>query len=337
MDANHHSFAVQALRYVTRDHEGVRREPVGGPSAWRGSELRVRDDWQVRLDAAQIAELDHALASVRERGLALAQVGRADFPLPALGPMIRSWSRELDTGRGFLLVRGLPVERWGDEDAALVYWGIGQHLGEPGAQNPAGELLGHVTDLGEDPAKPLVRLYRTASHIDWHCDLADVVGLLCLRTAKRGGASRIVSSVAVYDALVRRRPDLVDRLYEPFALDSRDEQGESKRPFLPIPPCRFASGRLRTFWHGDYFRSALRHPEAPRWDARTEELVALYDEIASDPDLVLEMHFEPGDVQLISNHVTLHSRTDYEDWPEPERRRHLLRLWLSLERNPARA
>ena len=333
MDVHHQSFAKQALHYFARDHEAVRRTPVGGPAAWRGAELRARSDWQVRLTSEQIEELDRARAAVRARGLELAAVGRDAFALPTLAPVIRTWSRELADGRGFLLVRGLPVARWGDEDSALVYWGIGQHLGVPGAQNPMGDLLGHVTDLGEDAAKPLVRLYRTAADIDWHCDLADVVGLLCLRTAMRGGASRIVSSVAIYDELLRRRPDLVDRLYEPFALDSRDEQGEGKRPFLPITPCRFAQGRLRTFWHGDYFRSALRHPEAPRWDARTEELVALYDEIASDPALVLEMNFEPGDVQLISNHTTLHARSEYEDWPEPHRKRHLLRLWLSLDRS----
>lgn len=226
MDAHHLSFATQAFRYFAREHEAVRKAPIGGPSAWRGAELRGRDDWQIRLDEAQIAELDRARAAVRARRLTLAAIGRDEFALPTLGPVIETWSRELDRGRGFLLLRGLPVERWGDDDAALVFWGLGQHLGEPGAQNPMGDLLGHVTDLGEDAAKPLVRLYRTAAHIDWHCDLADVVGLLCLRTAKRGGASRIVSSVAVYDELVRRRPDLVDRLYEPFALDSRDEQGE---------------------------------------------------------------------------------------------------------------
>jgi hypothetical protein len=336
VDVHHRSFAAQALRYFARDQEAVPRTPVGGPAAWRGAELRARRDWQVRLGDEQVAELDRARAAVRARGLGLAQVGRAEFPLPTLGPVIRTWSRELDTGRGLLLVRGLPVERWGDEDAALVFWGLGQHLGEPGAQNPMGELLGHVTDTGEDEARPLVRLYRTAANIDWHCDLADVVGLLCLRAARRGGASRIVSSVTVHDELLRRRPDLVGRLYEPFALDTRDEQGGGRRPFLPVPPCRFAKGRLRTFWHADYFRSALRHPEAPRWDARTRELVALYEEIAGDPELVLEMDFAPGDVQLLSNHTTLHARSEYEDGPEPERRRHLLRLWLSLERGEAR-
>jgi hypothetical protein len=330
MDANHLSFAAQALRYFRRDHDAPCRTPIDAACAWRGADLVTRTDWIEELAPDEIEELDEARAAVRARGLGLAAVGRAEFPLPALAERIARWSRELADGRGFLLVRGLQVERWGDDDSALVYWGIGQHLGAPGAQNPQGELLGHVTDLGEDAAKPLVRLYRTAADIAWHCDLADVVGLLCLRTARSGGASRIVSSVSVYDELLRRRPDLVDRLYEPFALDTRDEQGETQRPFLPIPPCRFANGRLRTFWHGDYFRSALRHPEVPRWTPREAELVALYEEIASDPDLVLEMQFQPGDVQLISNHTTLHARSAYDDWPEPARRRHLLRLWLSL-------
>lgn len=330
MDANHLSFAAQALHYFDRAHEAPCRTPIDAPCAWRGADLVTRTDWIAELAPDEIDELDQARATVRARGLALGEVGRAEFPLPALSERIASWSRELAEGRGFLLVRGLPVEQWGDADSALVYWGIGQHLGEPGAQNPQGDLLGHVTDLGEDAAQPLVRLYRTAASIEWHCDLADVVGLLCLRTARSGGASRIVSSVAVYNELLRRRPDLVDRLYEPFALDSRNEQGDTKRPFLPIPPCRFARGRLRTFWHSDYFRSALRHPEVPRWTPAEEELVALYEAIASEPDLLLEMQFQPGDVQLISNHTTLHARSAYEDWPDPARRRHLLRLWLSL-------
>jgi hypothetical protein len=332
MEAHHLPFATQALRYFRRDHEGVRHTPIESPAAWRGADLASCGAWIVGLSAAQIDELDRARALVRGRGLALAEVGRNAFPLPTLAPVIAGWARELASGRGFLLLRGLPVARWDDDDAALVYWGIGQHLGEPGAQNPQGELLGHVVDSGEDASKPLIRLYRTAARIAWHCDLADVVGLLCLRTAKRGGASRIVSSVAVYNEVLRRRPDLIGRLYEPFALDTRDEEGSGKRPFLPIPPCRFASGQLRTFWHSDYFRSALRHPEAPRWSESENELVELYEEVASDPSLVLEMNFEPGDVQLISNHFTLHARSEYEDWPEPPRKRHLLRLWLSLDR-----
>src|SRR5262249_23192271 len=152
-------------------------------------------DWIVELTPAQIAELEGAGDAVAARGLGLDAVRREDFPLPQLAPLIADWAHELLNGRGFLLLRGLPVGRWGDERAALIYWGIGQHLGEPGAQNPQGELLGHVIDTGEDAANPYVRRYRTAGDIAYHCDLADAVGLLCLRSARRGGASRIVSSV----------------------------------------------------------------------------------------------------------------------------------------------
>jgi alpha-ketoglutarate-dependent taurine dioxygenase len=326
------SFAAQALHYFRRDHEEVRREPLEGPAAWRGADLRDRDDWMVHLDATQVAELEAALAAVRARGLALEDLRREDFPLPGLAPRLSDWARELAAGRGFLLLRGLPVERWGDEAASWIFWGLGQHLGTPGAQNPAGELLGHVADTGEEADNPNVRRYRTAGDTAFHCDLADVVGLLCLRPPLSGGASRIVSSVTVYNELLARRPDLVDRLYEPFKLDVRDEQGAARRPWIPVPPCRFAAGQLRTFYHSDYFRSVVRHPEVGPFSEEERALLDLYEEIAGSPDLVLDMQFEPGDVQLLSNHGVLHARTAYRDPPEPERRRHLLRLWLSLDR-----
>ena len=327
---NHLSFGAQAMRYFTRPHEQIRRAPLDVPAAWRGAELARRDDWIVRLSAAQVDELARAADAAAARGLGLDAVRRADFPLPTLGPVVAQWARELLHGRGVVLVRGLPVERWGEQRSALIYWGLGQHLGEPGAQNPQGELLGHVVDTGEDAANPFVRRYRTAGDIAYHCDLADAVGLLCLRTARRGGASRIVSSVSVYNELLRRRPDLIDRLYEPFCLDTRDEQGDGRLPYVPVVPCRYAGGVLRTFYHSDYFRSAVRHAEVPPFTEAERTLLDLYEAIASEPDLYLDMQFEPGDIQLISNHFTLHARTAYEDGDAAATKRHLLRLWLSL-------
>jgi hypothetical protein len=322
------SFAAQALHYYRREHETIARSPVRGPAAWRGPELAGSGGWIETLAPAEQDELERAGDAAAPRPLA--ELRRESFPLPRLAPRIRGWARELDRGRGFLLVRGLPVERWGEEAAARVYWGIGQHLGVPGAQNPAGELLGHVVDTGEEAANPFVRRYRTAGHIAYHCDLADVVGLLCLRTPRSGGASRIVSSVSVYNELLRRRPDLVARLYQPFLLDTRDESGAGRSPTIPVPPCRFAGGRLRTFYHSDYFRSVVRHPEVPPFSEEERTLLDLYEEIAASPALYLDMQFEVGDIQLLSNHTVLHARTAYEDHPEPERKRHLLRLWLSL-------
>ena len=349
MAPGYRSFGEQALHYFRREHEAVARQPIAGPSAWRGAELARRSDWIARLDGAALEELDRARASARATGQPLEALRREDFPLPSLEPRIAEWAHELAEGRGFLLVRGLPVERWGDDDSALVFWCLGLHLGRPGAQNPQGDLLGHVFDTGEEAANPNVRRYRTAGDIAFHCDLADAVGLLCLRAARRGGASRIASSVSVYNELLRRRPDLVPRLYEPFLLDVRDEEKqaesaasrgrakggpppgpEGRLPYVPIPPCRFARGRLATFYHSDYFRSAQRHASAPRLTTAERALLDLYEEIADSPEIRLDMHFEPGDVQLLSNHVVLHARTAYEDDPDPARRRHLLRLWLSF-------
>jgi len=161
-----------------------------------------------------------------------------------------------------------------------------------------------------------------------------VVGLLCLRAAKSGGASRIVSSVSVHDVLLAERPDLAPRLYQPFAVDVRNEDASGALRHVPVPPCRYADARLRTFYHSDYFRSAVRHRDVPDFSASERELLDLYEEIANRPELHLDMDLAAGDVQWLSNHTILHARTAYEDPPEPARRRHLLRLWLSLEDRP---
>jgi hypothetical protein len=328
------SFSEQALHYFDRPHESMPSAPLGGPAAWRGEDLARRDEWIVRLDDGALAELEDLRSQLRARGRTIA-TARADVALPTLAPAIASWRRELIDGRGFLLVRGLPVERWGDDDAALVYWALGLALGRPGAQNPEGDLLGHVRDTGEDAGDPFVRRYRTAGDIAYHCDLADAVGLLCLRTARVGGASRLVSSVTVYNELARRRPDLVARLFEPFYLDRRNEQKDGGPGWVPVIPCRFAAGKLRTFYHSDYFRSVTRHPDVPRFTAAERELLDLYEAIAAEPELRLDMQLAPGDLQLVSNHVILHARTAYEDAPGRTEQRHLLRLWLTLAESDA--
>ncbi|MDJ0786350.1 MAG: TauD/TfdA family dioxygenase [Myxococcota bacterium] len=335
--SSYRSYAEQAGHYFGRPHEQMAEGPIESPAAWTGKAMRQTDAWRVRLSDAQADELDTALATARASGKPTDQLVREDFPLPTLGRDIAQWREELDRGRGFLLVSGVPVSRWSDEDAGRAFWCLGLHLGIPGAQNPKGDLLGHVVDTGASAEDPFVRLYATRSNIAYHCDAADVVGLLCLRTAKSGGASRIVSSVSVYNALLERRPDLAARLYEPFLLDIRNEDSSGELRYLPIPPCRHADGVLRTFYHSDYFRSVQRHDDVAPFSEEEQALLDLYEEIAADEDLALDMDLEPGDVQLLSNHTILHARTGYEDHPEPERKRHLLRLWLSLPRGEEEA
>ena len=329
--SSYFSYAEQARHYFERPHEAPLREPLETAAAWRGVELGRSDVWRERLGAAQVAELDRALAHARATGRATGELTAADFPLPTLSRDIARWRAELERGRGFQVVSGVPVARWGDEDSALFFWCLGLHIGRPGAQNPQGDLLGHVVDTGEDASDPFVRLYRTRADIAYHCDAADVVGLLCLRAARAGGASRIVSTVTVYNELLRRCPGLVDRLYEPFLLDLRNEDRSGQLRYLPIPPCRHAAGRLRTFYHSDYFRSVQRHDDVAPFSDEERELLDRYEEIASSPELYLDMDLAPGDIQLLSNHVVMHARTGYEDPAEPGRKRHLLRLWLSLE------
>ena len=321
------SLTAQTLHYFARPHSAVCAKPFAGRAAWRGAEMAGRTDWRVELDLDEKRELDAAVRAAKATGKPLKTLRARDFPLPTLARRIAEWGDEIRDGRGFVLLRGVPLERWDDAGAESFFWGFGLHLGVPGAQNPAGDLLGHVTDEGPRKDPLTVRAYRTAGNISYHCDAADAVGLLCLQKAKLGGASRIVSSVSVYNELLARRPDLVDRLYSPFSLDTRGEGGVDH---FPIPPCRYAYGRLRTFWHSDYFRSSQSHADAPRVDARGRELLDLYDEIASSKSLYLDMDFEPGDVQLLSNHTILHARTAYEDHEDPTRKRHLLRLWISL-------
>lgn len=325
----YYSFGRQTAHYFDRPHEAIPEARIGGSAAWRGAEMAGRDDWRHVLSPDEVAELREATARARASGRDLDVLAPEDFPLPTLHARIGAWRRELLEGRGFVLVSGVPVDELERHDVERLFWCLGLHMGNPGAQNVDGDLLGHVTDTGEDAGDPFVRLYRTASKIRYHCDAADVVALLCLQPARKGGASRIVSSVSVFDELMVRRSDLVPRLFRPFELDVRDANDRGLR-HVPIPPCRYAEGRLRTFYHSDYFRSVLRHDDVEPFEEDEQELLDLYESIANDPELYLDMELARGDVQWISNHTILHARTGYEDFPEPERKRHLLRLWLSV-------
>jgi hypothetical protein len=299
------------------------------PSAWRGADLRGRTDWILRLDAADNAELQGALAVARSRDAAIPSLGVEDFPLPALGPRLRAMCREVVDGRGFALVRGFDVDGMAKEDIALAYWGVGAYLGTGLAQNAQGDLLGHVTDLGVDfRANNGARGYQTRMTLPFHNDALDVVGLLCLQTAKQGGLSRIVSSTAIHNAILERRPDLLPVAYASFSIDRRGEAPEGKAPFYTGAIFESVGERLFCRYNRTYFTTSQRFPEAARLTPEQVELMDLIDALAADPEMHLDMQLERGDMQFVCNYTVLHSRTEYEDWPEKDRRRYLLRLWL---------
>jgi hypothetical protein len=330
VDTAYLTFIDQTLHYFARPHEHPIDAPVSCAAAWKGSELPPLEEMSYRLSEAEVEEVKVAVAAAQSLGRPTKELTSEDFPLPLLGARITAWRKELSEGLGLQVIRGVPVDAWTQEQAELFFWCFGLHLGRPGEQNPEGHLLGHVIDTGADRGGEVVRLYKTAAHIDYHCDAADVVGLMCLNKAKRGGQSRIVSSVSVFNELLSRRPDLAARLFEPMLLDIRDKEVNAAGSSLPVQPCCFAEGKLRTFYHADYFRSVVRHDDVPPLTEQEQDLLDTYEAIAMEPGMYLDMDLEPGDIQLLSNHTVLHARSGYEDHDEPAKRRHLLRLWLSL-------
>jgi hypothetical protein len=260
---------------------------------------------------------------------ALTTLTREHFVLPRLAPVLDTLRRELINGRGFVLMRGLPLERYTLAEAATIFWGIGTHLGRALSQNAQGHVLGHVKDLGYQADDPRTRLYQTNQRQGYHTDSADIVGLLCVRPARSGGKSSLASTVTAYNEVLARRPDLVAALFDPVATDHRGEVPPGGRPWFSIPVLSWHAGHLSGIYQRRYIESAQRFADAPRLSARHREALDVFDAVLDDPAVHLEMDFRPGDMQFIHNHQILHDRTAFDDHPDRARRRHLLRLWLS--------
>jgi hypothetical protein len=302
---------------------------VAGPSAWYGPQMATRTDWVHTLGDEEIAEIEAALRGLGESGFEPTTLRRECFPLPLLSQRLGRILAEVLDGRGFALLRGLPVREWGPRRSALAFLGLGLHLGNPRPQNARGHLLGHVRDEGLSSRDPNVRIYQTRERQNYHTDSCDVVGLLCLHPARRGGLSSLVSSVTLFNELRRRRPDLARVLFESIETDRRGEVPPGQRPYFRIPVFNWHAGLLTTLYHRAYIESARRFAEVPRLRPAQTEALDAFEGLANDPALHFFMEFRAGDVQLVCNHTLLHDRTAFEDWPEPQRRRHLLRLRLA--------
>ncbi len=305
--------------------------PVSGPSAWTGPDFAKHEAaWLYRLGERELADIDAAVRAFKSSGRPLAEISTGTFPLGSFGDTLRGLLQELLEGRGFFMLRGLPVDRYSREEQAIAYMGIGAHLGRPRSQNAKGHLLGHVKDLGLDIQDPKVRYYQTNRRLEYHTDSVDIVGLLCLKTAKSGGESFLASSMTVYKEVLARRPDLVPALFLPFPTDRRGEVPEGMKPWFDMPVYHWHEGRLTCIYVRQYIESAQQlFPEAARLTAAQVAAMDLMDELVNDPSIHLSMAFLPGDMQFLHNHQILHSRNDFENWPEPARHRHLLRLWLA--------
>lgn len=309
----------------------ARLSPVDSSAAWYGRDLQDSDSWIERLSPAEADEVLAAVAVVEEKGISLLEMQRGDFRLPSLAGRLHQLADELDRGRGFWLLRGLPIERMSQHEAAVAYWGIGLHMGVPVSQNSRGHLLGHVTDEGVDIRDPGARGYQTRVRLPYHTDSSDTVGLLCLQPSKSGGLSSLVSSTTVFNETLVRRPDLAHLWFQDWCYDRRNEERPGEAPFFTTPLAVWHEGLLSIRYVRSFLDTALRHDAVPRRTDDEEAFLDLVDAVTVEEGIALHMDFRPGDIQFVCNYTTLHSRTAYEDWPEPERKRHLLRLWISLD------
>lgn len=303
-----------------------------GPAVWHSAEVRADRSWEIALTDGQRSLIVAAVQAARRNGLTIATLSRDGFPLGPMASDVAAWSEVLEHGRGFLLLHRFPVDLLDEAETELAYVGLGTHLGRPVGQNRSGDLLTHIRDerLPQGPGK--VRLYRTRERQDFHTDGADIIGLLCLHRARSGGESRIVSSHAIYNEILRTRPDLIEVLYAPFHWDRQDEEQPGEQPWFVLPPLMDVDGAPRLFYIGWYLRDSQRHAEVPRLTAAQVEAMETIERLANSPEFHLEMDFQPGDVQFLNNGRILHAREAYEDDDDPGARRHLLRLWLAAHR-----
>ena len=302
---------------------------AGGAAGWDAETARADRSWVHELGPEEEAELIAATKAALGAAKGVGRLEREDFRLPVLSGRLAGILDDVVYGRGFALLRGVPVMQLDRNEVSVLYWGLGQHLGVPIRQNDAGELIVSVIDEGKDFSDPTVRGYQTNDTLEFHSDSSDLVALLCLRPALRGGASMIVSGVAIHDEIARRRPDLAEVLHRPFWFDRR--KADQTSSFFECPVFGWAEGgRLAVYYGRAHIESAQRGDGIPRLRPEQLEALDLFDQLASDPRFALAMDFRPGDIQVLNNHLILHSRTAYEDGPDPDQRRELLRLWLTV-------
>ena len=302
-------------------------QPLVDPAGWRPQDLAANDDWIYQLSETEADELRDAVARVERRGLDILDVTRENFPLPRLDAGLRALYDELLEGRGFVLIRGMPIADFDKTQAGIAFWGIGTRFGRALSQNPKGHMLGHVKDFGGSYDDPHVRGYQTNAEMSFHSDQCDYVALLCVQPSKSGGASRIASTVTLYNEMLKTRPDLVQALIDEFYFTKHGELSPGETPWYTLPLFSFHDGYFTARGAGAHVRKAQGLPGVPPLTDRQREALRAYQDTAKK--IYFDMDFRPGDIQILHNHVTLHTRTAFEDWPEPERKRHLMRLWLA--------
>ena len=303
---------------------------VDDPSLWHGDELARRPGWERDLTTAEVTEIEAALEHVKSAGTELEAITREDFPLPTLGKTLEQAGRELEHGVGSVLLHGWPVQRHDIEDNRRVFWGLSRHLGTPVSQSAEGEQIFHVEDSGFKVGHPKARGPNTRKKLNFHCDRCDVIGFMCVRQAKEGGENLLVSSAAIHNEILRTRPDLLDRLYEPWYYKTHNVDTSNSDPWCRQPIFAVEQGHFVAYILRVLIDRAYELPELPDMTAEQKEALDLIDSLCADPRFHHRFRQAPGDLLFVNNFVNFHSRTEFTDHEEADQKRLLLRIWLSM-------
>ena len=306
------------------------RQPIIGPSAWHPRDFADAGAYSVTLGERHFAAFDSALAVNRAAGRAAEAIGREDFALAPIADDLAAWRHDVLHGRGFVVLRTFPRERYSAEELGTIFWGLGTHLGRAVSQSPLGDRIGHVVDVGGKDRRE--RAYRNSRELTLHTDRADVLGMMCLQKALSGGVSGYASAHTVHNEILASRPELLEPLYAGFPYHRRGEQlpGEPAITPEPVPVLSEYEGETSVVFLRSYIEMAADEVGRPLTDVQRAAL-DYFEEVSARDDVKLSFTMEPGEAIFFNNCVLLHNRTAFEDAPEPDRKRHLLRLWLMLD------
>jgi Taurine catabolism dioxygenase TauD, TfdA family len=308
----------------------VYASPIDHPGAWKVADFTTPADYTIELAAIQLRDIERAMRQIKAAGLGLDDLQREHFEVPSLRPVIDEIRRQIEDGRGFVVVRRLPVEEYSKDEIGMIFWGIGTHLGRGLSQSVLGDRLGHVKDFSRED--PLARAYRNRQELSPHTDSCDLVGLACLRNAKSGGVSRLTSALTVHNVMLEEYPEALERLYRGYVFHRRGEEKPGDLPHTPyrVPVYSNTEGKVSARYVRTYVEAGEAAAGRPMGEAELAVLDA-FEEVTKRPELMLEFTLQPGEMYFINNYTILHARTAFDDGDaEEDRRRHLLRLWLEV-------
>lgn len=308
-------------------------QPFTQVAAWYASDFSGKDDLAIELEPRHIAALEAETARAMAQGLTHGELSPARFPLQSIAEDVAAWRDQVHRGLGIVLLRGFPVSQHSVDELRMMFLGLGTHFGRPVSQSNMGDLVGDVVDIGGKDKRE--RAYRNSRELKLHTDRCDHLGMLCIRAAMEGGLSGYASALAIHNAMLEERPDLLALLYRGYYHHRFGEQPPGEPPVTTerIPIFSIADGVPSVIYIRGYIDLAAEEGLAELSDAEREALDYL-DEVCNRPEIRLNFMMQPGEATFTNNCLLLHTRTAFEDSPDPAKKRHMLRLWLREDSRP---